>query len=410
MSEKALRVALFPDSLNEINGVANTCRHFADYARRHDLPMLVIHASTPQGESQQGSVRYVGLRRGGLSFPLEKDLRFDVAFGRYYAQVRDELRRFAPDVVHITGPSDVGMLGALVAHRMGIPVAASWHTNVHEYAARRTDRLLPSWLIGGVPRRRLLDGIEEASFRLAALYFQAGRFHFAPNPELIDRLHAATGKPCWLMERGVDLEFFSPSLRSRRQDGEFVIGYVGRLSTEKKIRSFAPLARAIKAAGHRHVRYIFVGHGSEEPWLRENITGARLPGVLRGEALHRAYADLDLFVFFSETDTFGNVVLEALASGVPALVSDKGGPKFIVEDGRCGVVCGNDRQFAEAALRLIEDPALYREMATAARQRAERASWDAVFDAVYQAYRRELAPKENAANAARFPHQLTSNA
>jgi glycosyltransferase involved in cell wall biosynthesis len=384
-----VRVALFPDSLNEVNGVANTCRHFVAYAQRTASPMLLVCAAETTGATQDGSVTRLGLKRSPVSFALEKDLRFDLALFRHYRRVINALREFNPDVVHITGPNDIGMLGAAAAHDLGIPVAASWHTNVHEYAARRLDRLLPR-TISGKTRAKLLQLIEDQSFRLAAYYFQVARFHFAPNRELTSKLHDATRKPCSLMERGVDLAMFNPAHRRRGDNGQFVIGYVGRLSTEKKVRSFAELARAVESAGYHHVKFVFVGHGSEEPWIRKNIPNAEMTGVLRGAALSGAYADMDMFAFYSETDTFGNVVLEALASGVPAVVTDKGGPKFIVENNRSGFVCTSSEQFTASALRLIASKTLQRDMAVAARERATRASWDSVFGAVYEAYRREL--------------------
>jgi glycosyltransferase involved in cell wall biosynthesis len=395
VKEAPIRVALFPDSLHEVNGVANTFRHFADYSQMRDLPLLVVHGSAPDGIREAGSVRYFGLKRGLFSFPVEKDLRFDVAFARHLGRVQEELRQFRPDVVHITGPSDMGLIGAIAAHRLGIPLAASWHTNIHEYTARRADRILPKWLIRGGTRSWLLKKLEDTTFQLLMLHFKLARFYFAPNPELVKRLQTVTKKPCWLMERGIDLDLFGPQKRMRINDGEFVIGYVGRLSTEKKIRGFAPLAQALSRAGHRHVRFVFVGHGREEKWLEENISGVRLTGVLKGEALSRAYADMDMFVFFSETDTFGNAVLEALASGVPAVVSDKGGPKFIVKDD-CGFVCASDEEFLRATMLLIENQSLRRSMSLAARKRAELASWNAVFDAVYQAYECELRAKDGA--------------
>ncbi len=392
MTTQPTRVALFPDSLNEINGVANTCRNFVAYAQRTGLPMLLVSASEKTGITEDGSMVHLGLRRGRMSFALEKDLRFDLALFRYYRRVITVLREFNPDVVHITGPSDIGILGAAAAHTLGIPVAASWHTNVHEYAARRSDRVLPGW-ISGSHRAKLLQSIEDVSFRLAALYFKVGRFHFAPNQELIEKLQGATRKPCSLMERGVDLALFSPEHRNRGDDGQFVIGYVGRLSTEKKVRSFAALAHSVRAAGHDNVKFVFVGHGGEEPWLRKNVVGAEFRGVLRGQALSRSYANMDLFAFYSETDTFGNVVLEALASGVPAVVTDKGGPKFIVENNCSGYVCSSNAEFTECVLRVAGSPALLPNLRVAARLRAERASWDAVFGSVYETYHRELPPR-----------------
>jgi len=391
VSKRPVRLALFPDSIYEINGVANTCRNWVEYARRRDFPTLVVCAGDHTGLSREGSMTRLDLKRGPFSFSVEKDMRFDptLAAFRHHGMVKRALRDFRPDVVHFTGPSDIGMMAAITAHSLGLPIAASWQTNIHEYAARRANLIVPR-LVSGRARDALLNKIEDVSFRLATLYYTAARFHFAPNRELIEMLQRATGKPCSLMERGVDLSLFDPAHRDREDDGQFVIGYVGRLSTEKKIRSFAMLARAVREAGYRHVKFVFVGHGAEEEWLRQNIPGAELTGVLRGEALARAYANMDMFAFFSETDTFGNVVLEALASGVPAVVTGKGGPKFIVEHERCGFVAGDDQQFVSSVLRLIADAPLHRGMSLAARQRALRASWDSVFDSVYAAYRRHL--------------------
>jgi hypothetical protein len=153
-----------------------------------------------------------------------------------------------------------------------------------------------------------------------------------------------------------------------------------------------------------------VGHGCEEQWLRRHIPGAQFTGILRGYELSRAYANMDLFAFYSETDTFGNVVLEALASGVPAVVTDKGGPKFIVENNRSGFVCATDAEFTACVLRLISSTPLLRDMSIAARLRAERASWDEVFASVYETYRRELPQRGEVAKNSRFRSELGSGA
>jgi glycosyltransferase involved in cell wall biosynthesis len=409
MSGRPVRVALFPDSLNEVNGVANTCRNWLAYVHRNQFPMLVVSAADKTEFRQEGTISRLDLKRGPISFSVEKDLRFDVALAvhQYHYKVIEALREFRPEVVHITGPGDIGMMGAITAHKLGIPVAASWQTNIHEYAARRANLILPRFF-SGRPRARFLQTIEDLTFRLAVAYYKAGRFHYAPNQELIDKLSAASGRPCSLMERGVDLDLFNPAHRSRGNDGQFVIGYVGRLSTEKKVRSLAGLAKAVKAAGYDHVKFVFVGHGAEEEWLSKNIPNVEMTGVLRGAALGRAYANMDLFAFYSETDTFGNVVLEALASGVPAVVTDKGGPKFIVDHERCGFVCSTDDEFNASVLRLIGSSSLQCDMAIAARQRAQRASWDEVFDSVYDAYRRHLPNPEETVNPRRFHGKLGS--
>ena len=138
------RVAYFPDSFHEVNGVAHTSRNFVAYAQRHGLPFLCVRAGTREISFEQvGELRTLELRRSRGSVRMEKDLEFDTLFWRHGEAIRRELERFRPDVIHITGPSELGMFGAYFAWEMGVPLAASWHTNVHEYAARRM-----GWLTG----------------------------------------------------------------------------------------------------------------------------------------------------------------------------------------------------------------------------------------------------------------------
>ena len=132
-----------------------------------------------------------------------------------------------------------------------------------------------------------------------------------------------------------------------------------------------------------------MGHGVEEAWLRERLPRAEFTGVLRGEALSTAYANMDLFVFPSHTDTFGNVVLEAVASGVPAIVTPDGGPKTIVRDGETGRIVA-DEEFASAVAEVLRDPVKHAEMREAARAYALKASWDSVFEGVYAGYQASI--------------------
>jgi len=380
------RVAYFPDSFHEINGVAHTSRHFEAFARRHSLPFLCVRAGDRvRDRITEGSVTTLELSRSRMSFALDKDLRFDPLYFRHWKRIHAALADFKPDVVHITGPSELGILGATLAHRMGIPLAASWHTNLHEYAGRRAAGLL-RWL----PRRASSDTemkIERASLWATTRFYRLAKVHFAPNQELCDLLQKTTGRPCALMQRGVDTELFSPAHRSRGDDGEFVMGFVGRLSVEKNVALLAKIADELRTAGISRAKFLIVGQGEEEQWLRQRIPDATFAGVLRGADLSRAYADMDLFVFPSHTDTFGNVVLEALASGVPAVVTPDGGPKFIVRDGVTGWVT-DDAGFVPAVRQAVEDSRLHAEMRLAAREHALSSSWDAVFEKVYVTYQR----------------------
>jgi glycosyltransferase involved in cell wall biosynthesis len=382
------RIAFFPDSFHEINGVAHTSRQFEEFARRRGWPFLCVRAGnrTP-ALVEEGPVWTLELPRGFLSFALEKDLRFDPAFLRHFPLVEETIARFAPELIHITGPSELGMLGAGLAHSLKLPLAASWHTNVHEYLARRSDwflRLLPERQSAATARM-----IEDLAMSAAALFYGSAQVLYAPNPGLCARLEAATGRSCHIMPRGVDAELFTPAKREPAQDETIVLGFVGRLSVEKNVALLAEIQKTLDGK-KKNFRFRIVGHGNEESWLRERLHRAEFTGVLRGEELARAYAGMDLFVFPSHTDTFGNVVLEALASGVPAIVTPNGGPPTIVREGVTGRIV-EDEQFATAIEALMDNPAQRAAMRSAARAYAEHASWDAVFEGVYRGYAPVLA-------------------
>lgn len=386
---RAPRVAYFPDSFHEVNGVAHTSRNFIAYAERHGLPFLCVRAGARmQAFEQAGELRTLELGRSRTSVRMEKDLSFDLLFWRHARSIRRELERFRPDVIHITGPSELGMFGAYFAWEMGIPLVASWHTNVHEYAARRmgwlTQRLSARWTVA------IERWVESTSLWVASKLYKMARVLYAPNDELCTLLEKATGRPCCLMQRGVDTEWFSPIHRTRAQlDDTTVLGYVGRLSVEKNVALLARVERDLAAMGVCGVRFLIVGHGSEEASLRSQLRDADFAGVLRGAELARAYANMDVLVFPSHTDTFGNVVLEALASGTPAVVTLDGGPKYIVHDGVTGFVATDDG-FANTVAMLIRNKARLAVMRVAAREYALGCSWDAVFDRVYAGYLKAL--------------------
>jgi phosphatidylinositol alpha 1,6-mannosyltransferase len=237
-------------------------------------------------------------------------------------------------------------------------------------------------------RESLSSLAERQSLRAELRFYRLGRALLAPNEELRNMIERETGRPTHLMRRGVDTSLFSPAKRLR-DDGAFLIGYVGRLTPEKNVRLLAELEQGLIEAGAGNFRFLIVGAGSEREWLEQRMRRAAFTGVLRGEALARAYASMDLFVFPSQTDTFGNVVLEAQASGVPCLVSSRGGPKYIIQSNQSdpsGIVAGGPREFLEAALGLMSQPERLNRMREAALKRASEFSWESVFEQVYQTY------------------------
>lgn len=164
------------------------------------------------------------------------------------------------------------------------------------------------------------------------------------------------------------------------------------VSTEKNLRLLKRVDEALRSAGERNHRFEIIGHGAESDWLSKDLSNAHLPGVLLGKDLAEAYADMDVFLFASRTDTYGNVVWEASASGVPSVVTDRDGPQHIIRDGETGYVSRSDSGFVKRVLALYRDSALRRRMGASARQAALKQSWEAIFDRLYsEAYAAAIA-------------------
>jgi glycosyltransferase involved in cell wall biosynthesis len=377
-------VAFFTDSYLEINGVARTSRKLEEFARRTNRRFLCVHGASSRTQTAHERGIRLPLRRGLTSFHLERDLQFDVNLWRYTGKVLKEVSGFGANVIHVTSPGDVGLLGAYIANKLGIPLVASWHTNVHEYAKCRLQsllRFLPDRWERGVAQLAEIQAL-----RMIVRFYKAAEVILAPNLELLRMLESETGKPAYLMQRGVETDQFSPRKRTRQENRIFRIGFVGRLSPEKNVQFLAKLERGLTEKGFNNFSIVVVGDGAERRWLERNLTRAEFTGVLLNDSLAEAYANMDVFAFPSRTDTFGNVILEALASGVPPIVMNSGGPKYLVDHGISGFVSRNEEEFIDFVSHLMSSPDQHRNMREQARTAALKRSWDCVFEEVYRAY------------------------
>lgn len=378
------RVAYFPDTYLEVDGLAMTSRKLTGYAKKNGYPFLCIHAGENTKETKDGSVEFLQLKRSPIAIPMDDKLRYDPFFQRHTNKVLKKLMEFQPDVFHITGLNDVSIMGAYLAWKLKMPLVGSWHTNLHEFAARRLTRMfgfLPDSTVGkmtNLAERKILDG--------AMLYYKMPKILLAPNQELIDKLEKGTKREAHLMIRGVDTEKFSPQKRTV-SDGIIRFGFVGRLRAEKNVRLLKQLEDEISKKTKKKFEFLIVGDGNEREWLEKNMKTATFTGFIDGENLSEAYANMDIFIFPSETDAFGNVIQEANASGVPALVTDKGGPQFIVQDKKTGFICKNFQEFTKFSLELMDNREKLLKMKEASRDFALSRSWDSVFASVYDTYR-----------------------
>jgi len=377
------RVAYFPDSFLEVDGVAMTSNKLVNFAKGRGYPFLVVHAGHKTQTRDEGSIKFIALKRSPLSIPVDHSLRFDPFFQRHLRKVKREILRFKPDVIHITGLNDVSIMGALLAFKLDIALVGSWHTNIHEYAARRLESSLK--FLPANTRKDFLGFLERQILKGAKLYYKMPQVLLAPNQELMDMLRSGTTRRAKLMIRGVDTERFTPEKRTIH-DGAIRFGFVGRLRAEKNVRMLVDMEKLLIEKGRSNFRFLIVGEGDERKYLERNMKFADFTGYLDGEALAEAYANMDVFVFPSETDAYGNVPQEAMASGAPALVTDKGGPRHFVNDGLNGYVARDLDEFVKYAGILMDDPELLNRLKVSSREFAMTRSWDSVFETVYSAY------------------------
>jgi glycosyltransferase involved in cell wall biosynthesis len=315
---------------------------------------------------------YAGLSVGVPSLPATVEA---LAEGRY-------------DLVHICSPGPAGVAAALIARTMELPLVGSYHTELGVYAGLRSGD------------ERLRAGMDMA---LVALYGQCSVV-LSPSESADESLRALGIPPerVGRWDRGVDVSRFDPALRDpERHPGELIVMYAGRLSREKG----APLlADAFLAARERDPRLhlVLAGGGPEEEALRGRLgEHATFLGWLEGEALARAYASADVFLFASSTDTFGQVVLEAQASGLPVVAVNEGGPTTLIEDGRTGLLRdARSEDLAEAVCELAGSPVLRRRLSAAALTIVRARTWERALEQLSQGYGRALADADDAAAAA----------
>jgi glycosyltransferase involved in cell wall biosynthesis len=387
-----LKVALFSDTYpNDINGVARTLGMLVEHAvgRGHEMRLVTPRVSDGPALHVSGHQQ-----RPGVPIPIYPQLQLARGLDR---RGREALEAFAPDVVHVATESTVGLSGRNWAVREGIPLATSFHTNFPAY--------LPDYRLGWMERSvwgylrwfHSRSRITLCPSRATRADLQEHGFH--------DRLG--------IWSRGVDTRLFDPDRRReavRRElapGAERILLYVGRLASEKRVDVLLDAFHRIRAAAPR-TALVFVGDGPAAARLRGDAPdGVHFTGFMRGEQLADAYAAADLFVFASDTETFGNVVLEALASGVPAVVVDQGGVTETVETGRTGVrVPPRDVvAFAAACVELLSNEDERLRLADGARAEALSRSWPAVLDGVLGAWEacRQAPTPVPPAHAARTP-------
>jgi glycosyltransferase involved in cell wall biosynthesis/predicted metal-dependent phosphoesterase TrpH len=361
------RVALVADGVGGMHGVTHTLEEL----RHRGVPGFEVEVVSTDliADRRLGAVAevevpfYAGLQVGVPSMPAIVEA---LAEGRY-------------DLVHVCTPGPAGVAALLIARAMDLPVLGSYHTELAAYAGLRSAD----------------PGLEAFAQAAMAMFYGQCSVVLSPS-EASDGVLGTLGiapERIGRWDRGVDTERFGPH---RRQAGRFgadriAVLYAGRLTKEKGADLLADAFLAAREHDPR-LHLVLAGGGPEEPALRARLgEHATFLGWLEGDALADAYASADVFLFASRTDTFGQVLLEAQASGLPVVAVAEGGPCSIVEDGLTGLLRPADPPaLADALVALAADPAARARLAAAGRRAVGERTWDRALERLAAGYRRAL--------------------
>jgi glycosyltransferase involved in cell wall biosynthesis len=361
--------ALFTDTLDQINGVGNTYRRLIEYCRKTDK-RLDIYTYSDRGTYEEclDTVRVLRFRPL-LPVYVYPGLPFDLPVIQPGIIGRCRRTRYA--LIHVATPGSMGLNGLLSAKLLGIPLIGSYHTELPGYIGLRVGKATGS--------EALMKIAERVSWSLMKCFYNRCRVVLAPSEYTKGSLKRRLKTEVGIFFRGIDTERFSP--RHRQASNGVTALYVGRLAVEKNLGLLVETFQ-----GREDVRLMVVGDGPSRGELEGRLKGAAFTGFLTGTPLSRAFASADLFVFPSETETFGQVVLEAMASGLPVVVKDSGGQRELVKDGKDGFVARDDGEFKQKVHALIDNPALRKAMGYNARHSAIKRSWDDVFSRLFEVY------------------------
>ena len=363
----SLRLSLVTETFPpEVNGVARTLERLVRglAARGHELEVI----RPRRRDIEEGNNGFDHVQVPGAPLPGYARLRFGFFCGR---RLRRRWRARRPSVVHVATEGPLGLSALRAARALGLPVSSSFHTNFHTYGKFYGY----GWMLGrAVAYLRYVHNRADCTL--------------VPSSDTLETLRSEGFQRLGVLGRGVDSELFDPARRSLdlragwgAADDDPVVIYVGRLAAEKNIDlvfdAFEALRERLPTA-----RLVLVGDGPKEKSLRRRFPSAHFCGVRHGEDLATHYASGDIFLFASTTETYGNVVPEAMASGLAVVAYDYAAARELVRPGENGLLAPfDDREaYLRTASGLADRAGRWKELGSAARATAEASSWDAVVD------------------------------
>ncbi len=370
-----MKIAFFIDSLPpSTDGVAHTYVHLLRTLQNRNIDFVIYSQFKPDsGYDWHLRVNKV------FSFPflLYSDYRIGIPYKRL---VFRHLDRFKPDLIHASSPTLLGNLGSEYARKKNIPAVAGYHTDFVSYFKYYGFELA-----------------ENLGWQFLRWFYNKFQKTYAPGMSTLLELEEKGFRNIHLWQRGIDLQRFNPVRRSekfRRMIGSEnlpVLLFVGRLVKEKDLADLVEMNDILKSNKEKF-RLLIVGDGPMRPELKKRLPEAVFTGFLHGDDLSAAYASSDIFVFPSTTETFGNVILEANASGLPAVGVKKGGVQDLIIDGKTGYLAkpNQPRDLADKVMILLDNLKILEALRENALNHVKNFSWDAINGKLIESYRETI--------------------
>lgn len=386
MEMSALRIALFSGNYNmTLDGANKALNRLVEYLLRQGAAVRVYSPTVAKPAFEpEGDLVSVP----SFAIPGRSEYRMAVGIS---AKTRDDLEKFAPNLLHIASPDFSARAAVRWAKKRDLPVVASVHTRFETY---------PRFYKLGFMEAPLEAWIRELYRRCDALV--------TPSESMVDVLREQDmNDDISIWSRGVDRTLFDPGQRDlawRRNlgiaDGDVTIAFLGRLVMEKGLDVFADTIVELRKRQIAH-KVLVVGDGPARKWFEQALPGGIFAGFQTGADLGRALASSDLFFNPSITETFGNVTLEAMASGLPVVASAATGSTSLVQDGVTGALVppGKANAFADAIAPYLTDNALRTAHGAAGEKRSLDFSWDAINQTVADTYIRLIEARTDNTNA-----------
>ncbi|KUP06607.1 glycosyl transferase [Bacillus coahuilensis p1.1.43] len=370
-----MRVAIFTDTYYpQVNGVARTLKRLTEQMSKRGYEYEVFAPEIDNSPLYPNVHQFTS-----IPFLFYPECRTAFANPK---TIEKRLKEFKPDLIHITTPLTLGLYGLHAAKKLKIPVVGSYHTHFDLYL----DYYKMSW-------------ISPLLWKYMKWFHAPFEKIFVPSQETKLHLETQGFTDLSIWSRGVNCEIFTPDKREEGRlhlkdkysiSSENIALYVGRLAPEKDLNTLIYSIKNTSVKTKEDLHWIIVGDGPCMEELKGELEEEKVlfTGYLSGNEIAMMYAAADVFLFPSATETFGNVVLESLSSGVPSIVSNQGGVKDIVTHEINGLKCeaGNGEQFVNALEYIINNPSVKHEMAKRARLYALEQSWDCIFDRLFSEY------------------------